>query len=115
MKSITQIAILLLILMLSNNVSGQSGSIPLSTDSIESKSMLTKDLILSSDYPSPPTFSSILQSGNYTTNTLTIFNKDTTTVLLINQDGTVFYTPKYFCRCKSCLKAKGMKKLNYKK
>lgn len=33
-------------------------------------------------------------------------------VFLIGNDGTIFYNPKYFCKCRDC-KKKGLKKLKY--
>jgi hypothetical protein len=84
------------------------------------------------DSSSIPNLSSdlVLRSGDYYTsidpllikgieilpppNRFIIFNTDVSEVLYIQPDGTVYYTPKFFCKCKKCVNFKGKKKLNLK-
>lgn len=96
--------ICLILLLISLNSSAQ-----LKLDSLSEPRKVSS---LISDYY---TSSNLLVNNNLKpteTNKLMIFNKDVTEMMVIKPDGTVYYTPKFFCKCKRCLNFKGRKKLN---
>lgn len=95
--------IYLILLLISLNSSAQ-----LKLDSL-SETIKVSSLI--SDYY---TSSNLLVNNNLKfaeANKFMIFNKDISEIMVIKPDGTVYYTPKFFCKCKKCLNFKGKKKL----